>query len=150
MHIEDVPTVAQLERDTYPFPWSDGSFRDCLRAGYDCHVVDCDGRVSGYGIMSRGAGEAHILNVCVERGLRRRGLGRAMIVFLLERAAAAGMRAAFLEVRPSNVAAVRLYQALGFEQIGVRKGYYPAAGGREDALVFKLDLSGFAGGQQTD
>jgi [ribosomal protein S18]-alanine N-acetyltransferase len=84
-----------------------------------------------------GAGEAHILNVCVREEYRSRGFARKIMQYLLERAAAAGMSEAFLEVRPSNVAAARLYHSLGFEQVGIRRGYYQATGGREDAAVLR-------------
>ncbi len=125
----------------YQFPWSEGIFRDCLRVGYLCRVVEIGAAVAGYGIMSMGAGEAHILNLCVRTDLRSRGIGRQVLDYLLERARGAGMLDAFLEVRPTNVAAIRLYQAAGFEQVGVRRGYYQAAGGREDAAVLKLGLA---------
>ena len=141
MHNDDVATVVALERAAYRFPWSEGIFRDCLRVGYVCRVIDLAGVVVGYGIMSMGAGEAHLLNVCIRDDLRCRGLGRRMLEYLLERAHGAGMLEAFLEVRPSNVVAVRLYQALGFEQVGMRRGYYQAPGGREDAAVLRLDLA---------
>lgn len=141
MHDGDVEPVVALEQAAYRFPWSEGIFRDCLRVGYVCRVIDFKGVVVGYGIMSMGAGEAHLLNVCVREDLRCRGLGRRMLEYLLERAHGAGMLEAFLEVRPSNVVAIRLYQALGFEQVGVRRGYYQALGGREDAAVLRLDLA---------
>src|SRR5882672_11665398 len=141
MHELDVPVVVAIERSAYQFPWSEGIFRDCLRVGYVCRVVEVGSDIAGYGIMSMGAGEAHILNVCVREELRCRGLGRRMLEFLLDRAHGSAMLEAFLEVRPSNVVAIRLYQALGFEQVGVRRGYYQAPGGREDAAVLRLDLS---------
>jgi ribosomal-protein-alanine N-acetyltransferase len=140
MRTEDIATVVALESEVYQFPWGEGIFRDCLRVGYDCRVIDFEERVAGYGILSMGAGEAHILNLCVRPDLRGRGIGRRMLEYLLQRARAAGMREAFLEVRPSNLAAVRLYQSVGFEQLGVRRGYYQAINGREDATVFKLKL----------
>jgi [ribosomal protein S18]-alanine N-acetyltransferase len=138
---DDIAGVVALERAAYRFPWSEGIFRDCLRVGYVCRVIELAGALVGYGIMSMGAGEAHILNVCVREDLRCRGLGRRMLEYLLDRAHGSGMLEAFLEVRPSNVVAIRLYQALGFEQVGVRRGYYQAPGGREDAAVLRLDLS---------
>lgn len=141
MHDADIPAVAALEAAAYQFPWSEGIFRDCLRVGYTCRVVDIAVTVVGYGIMSTGAGEAHILNLCVRTDLRNRGIGRRVLDYMLERARAAGMLEAYLEVRPSNLAAIRLYQAAGFEQVGVRRGYYQAAGGREDAAVLKLELN---------
>jgi len=122
-----------IERAAYQFPWSEGIFRDCLRVGYVCRVVDVGGDMAGYGIMSVGAGEAHILNVCIRDEYRGRGLARKVLVYLLDRARASSMYEAFLEVRPSNKAAARLYQSMGFEQVGVRRGYYQATVGREDA-----------------
>lgn len=138
----DVAEVFAVERASYQFPWSEGIFRDCLRVGYVCRVLALESRVLGYGVMSVGAGEAHILNLCVSDAYRCRGLGRRMLAYLLERGAAAGMGEAFLEVRPSNTAAIRLYQAIGFEQVGMRRGYYQAVGGREDAAVLRLTLRG--------
>ena len=136
----DVPVVGAIERAGYQFPWSEGIFRDCLRVGYVCRVVEVDGDMAGYGIMSVGAGEAHILNVCVRDEYRCRGLGRKMLLYLLERARIAGMYEAFLEVRPSNTTAARLYHSLGFEQVGIRRGYYQATVGREDAQVLRRIL----------
>jgi [ribosomal protein S18]-alanine N-acetyltransferase len=140
MHELDVPVVVEIERTAYQFPWSEGIFRDCLRVGYVCRTVDVGGDMGGYGIMSVGAGEAHILNVCIREEYRCRGLARKMLLHLMDRARAAGMREAYLEVRPSNTAASRLYHSLGFEQVGVRRGYYQAAVGREDASVLRRVL----------
>jgi [ribosomal protein S18]-alanine N-acetyltransferase len=136
----DVTGVVALERASYQFPWSEGIFRDCLRVGYICRVVISANKLIGYGVMSVGAGEAHILNLCVDAGFRCQGIGRRMLDYLLDRGAAAGMTEAFLEVRPSNTAAIRLYLSLGFDQVGMRRGYYQAVGGREDAAVLKLSL----------
>ncbi len=138
----DVAEVFAVERASYQFPWSEGIFRDCLRVGYVCRVLTLGGHVIGYGVMSVGAGEAHVLNLCVANEYRCRGLGKRMLRYLLERGAAAGMSEAFLEVRPSNTPAIRLYQATGFEQVGTRRGYYQAVGGREDAAVLRLSLRG--------
>ena len=140
MGAADVMDVLELEQRCYRFPWSEQVFRDCLRVGYDCWVVDAADTVSGYGVMSMGAGECHILNLCIDPALRRRGVGRALLVALLSRARRAGMEHAFLEVRPSNPGAIALYRALGFEPVGVRRCYYQAEGGREDALVLRLEL----------
>ena len=137
----DLPEVAAVERSTYPFPWSEGIFRDCLRVGYLCRVADFDGEVAGYGILAMGAGEAHILNLCVRADLRGRGLGRRLLQLLIDRARDGGNEAVFLEVRPSNPRAIALYESVGFETVGRRKGYYQAHGGREDALVLRLDLA---------
>ncbi len=137
----DLGEVAVIEQKSYAFPWSENIFRDCLRVGYTCRALDLAGQVIGYGVMSLGAGEAHILNVCVREEFRSRGFGRRLLEHLLERATASGVAEAFLEVRPSNLSAIRLYQHLGFEQIGIRRGYYQATDGREDAIVLKRDLT---------
>lgn len=141
MHPLDVPVVVAIERAAYQFPWSEGIFRDCLRVGYICRVIDVAGATAGYGIMSIGAGEAHILNVCIRDDYRCRGLARRVMLYLLEWARAMGMHEAFLEVRPSNTVASRLYHSLGFEQIGIRRGYYQATVGREDASVLRRLLT---------
>jgi ribosomal-protein-alanine N-acetyltransferase len=140
MTLVDVPAVVAVERSSYLFPWSEGVFRDCVRVGYLCRVVDFDNAVAGYGIMSYGAGEAHILNICIRSDLRGVGVGRRLMDFLLSRARDAEMQDVFLEVRPSNPIAIRLYESLGFVKVGVRKAYYQATGGREDALVYKRVL----------
>jgi [ribosomal protein S18]-alanine N-acetyltransferase len=140
MHELDIPMVVAVEKAAYQFPWSEGIFRDCLRVGYVCRVIDLAGDLAGYGIMSVGAGEAHILNVCVRGEYRCRGFARKTLLYLLERAQSSGAQEAYLEVRPSNVAAARLYHSLGFEQVGIRRGYYQALMGREDACVLRKVL----------
>jgi [ribosomal protein S18]-alanine N-acetyltransferase len=145
MHELDIPMVVAVEKASYQFPWSEGIFRDCLRVGYVCRVIDVGGDLAGYGIMSVGAGEAHILNVCVRNEYRCRGFARKALLHLLERAHAGGMHEAFLEVRPSNVAAARLYHSMGFEQVGIRRGYYQATLGREDASVLRKRLHAVLG-----
>ncbi|NBU25595.1 MAG: ribosomal-protein-alanine N-acetyltransferase [Gammaproteobacteria bacterium] len=111
MREDDVPDVVAAERDSYAFPWSEPVFRDCLRVGYLCRVLEVDGQLAGYGILSVGAGEAHILNVCVRPEHRCRGLGRQLVTALFDIARAAGAEDLFLEVRPSNTSAIRLYQS---------------------------------------
>lgn len=140
MTLPDVSAVMTVERASYLFPWSEGVFRDCIRVGYFCRVVESASAVAGYGIMSFGAGEAHILNICIAGHLRGYGVGRKLMKFLLERAQATQMEDVFLEVRPSNQTAINLYETLGFIRVGARKGYYQAKGGREDAWVYKLAL----------
>ena len=136
----DIPEVVRIERASYAFPWTEGIFRDCLRVNYYCRVVEVAAVIVGHGVMSVGAGEAHLLNVCIEEAYRCRGIGARLLKHLLRAAATAGAAEAFLEARPSNLAAIRLYQSLGFRQIGVRRGYYQAIGGREDAIVLKRPI----------
>jgi len=136
----DIPGVAAVEKSSYQFPWSEGIFRDCLRVGYLCRVAECEGAVVAYGIVAMGAGEAHVLNICVGEQMRGRGVGRQMLMLLLERSSQAGMQDVFLEVRPTNLHAIALYQSVGFVEVGRRRGYYQAVEGREDALVLKLSI----------
>ena len=137
----DLKAVAAVEQASYQFPWSQGIFRDCLLAGYQCLVVEIGGTISGYAIMSVAAGEAHILNLCVHPECQQRGYGRRLLNALLIKAQALGVERVFLEVRPSNDVAIRLYRSAGFEQIGVRPSYYQASGGREDAVIFAAMVS---------
>ena len=102
MQPADLKSVAAVERAAYQYPWSLGIFRDCLLAGYYCLVLDVGGSVTGYGIMSVAAGEAHLLNLCVHPNAQRLGYGRRLLSALLLRAADAGADKVFLEVRPSN------------------------------------------------
>jgi len=135
MHHTDVAAVAEVERQTYEYPWSAGIFRDCLLAGYISVVLDSGGEVVGYGIMSVAAGEAHLLNLCIAGEFRRRGVGSRLLHYLLSRAQHSGTDRVFLEVRPSNKPALKLYRQAGFQAVGLRKGYYRAADGSEDAVV---------------
>lgn len=141
MRDADVSQVIRVERAAYTHPWTEGVFHDCLRVGYYCRVIDDGERLLGHGIMSVAVGECHLLNICVHPRHQRRGLGRALIEHLLSTARAAKATVALLEVRTSNQAAYNLYVKLGFDEIGVRKAYYPAREGREDALILALDLT---------
>ncbi len=145
MRASDLEQVQRIERESYRFPWTEGIFHDCLRVGYTCIVAEIDFLLVGYGVLSAGAGEAHLLNLCVAERVRCRGLGRRLLIELLNCARAAAAGVVFLEARPTNTSAIRLYQALGFVQIGVRRGYYQAAEGREDAIVLRLTLNTGAG-----
>jgi ribosomal-protein-alanine N-acetyltransferase len=137
---EDIGRVVQIERAAYPYPWSSGNFRDCLDAGYSCWVAERRGEMVGYAILTSGAGEGHILNCCVTPTHQRYGHGRRIMRHLIDLAPTHGIDCLFLEVRPSNTPAIRLYEQLGFEVIGRRKAYYPANQGREDALVMRFQL----------
>ncbi len=131
----DVPAVMAVELEAYPFPWTAGIFRDCIRSGYRCLVAERGGEVLGYAVLSIAVGEAHLLNLCVSPRQQSQGLGRRLLEQVLELSRALGADTMFLEVRPSNVHAIALYVSAGFCEVGTRRGYYPAASGREDALV---------------
>jgi ribosomal-protein-alanine N-acetyltransferase len=141
MNDRDIARVMAIEQAAYPFPWSDGIFRDCLRVGYTCVVCETEDRLCGYAVLSLAGGEAHILNVCVEPSQQRLGLGRRMLDYLLNLSRVGRADTVFLEVRPSNDPARALYDSLGFNEIGRRRAYYPAGGDdREDALVLAKAL----------
>jgi ribosomal-protein-alanine N-acetyltransferase len=140
MRREDLAAVAALESASYDFPWSPGIFGDCLKAGHPCWVMCIEDEVVGYGILSVGAGEAHILNVCIGQSYRGLGLGRHLMRRLIDVARWHAAERVFLEVRPSNPVAQALYRSMGFNEIGQRPKYYPAREGREDAIVMALDL----------
>ncbi|NHA14802.1 ribosomal protein S18-alanine N-acetyltransferase [Thioalkalivibrio sp. XN279] len=131
----DLEAVWDIEQRAYVYPWSRGIFIDCLRVPYECDVVEQDGRVLGYTIVSMAADEAHLLNLCLDPQAQGQGLGRFMLEHVLETAQAQKARVIYLEVRPSNKRAIELYLRNGFRRIGVRPRYYRSGDGREDALV---------------
>ena len=137
---DDLAMVSDIERRSYDFPWSHGVFRDCLLAGYNCVAMDRGDRVIGYGILSVAAGEAHILNLCVDPAFRSLGYGGRLLDELLSRARYADVKQIFLEVRPSNTNALALYSKRGFHRIARRPAYYQSKDGREDAEVLSLKL----------
>ncbi|MGA9421629.1 MAG: ribosomal protein S18-alanine N-acetyltransferase [Rhodanobacteraceae bacterium] len=136
----DLDEVAAIEFGAYEFPWTRGIFRDCMRAGHECWVLARAREIVGYGVLSVAAGEAHLLNACIASSSRRQGLGRRLVQRLLDLARWNGAERVFLEVRPSNHAAIALYQSLEFNEIGRRPNYYPDGRGREDALLMAIEL----------
>lgn len=137
---EDLDAVAALERTLYEYPWTRANFADSLTAGYSTWACAWGDVLVGYAVMMVVLDEAHLLNISIHRDWQRRGHGRRFLDHLNLVARRVGARSMFLEVRPSNDAARALYQYGNFRLIGVRRGYYPAAHGREDALVLKRDL----------
>ena len=137
-----LPQVLDIEVRAYAFPWTDGIFRDCLKVGYSGWLVTSpDDEVLAYAVMSMAVGEAHVLNLCVEPAYHQQGLGRFLLAHLQQVAAAAGMDLMLLEVRKSNTAAISLYMGMGFHKLGVRKAYYPARDGAEDAWLLGYNLA---------
>ena len=140
MRTQDLDTVIAIENRIYPFPWTRGNFRDSVAAGYQCRVFELAGVIVGYGVLMAAVDEAHLLNLSVAANWQRRGYGRAFLHYFTGLAGEAGCKFISLEVRPSNVPAIRLYQSEGFREIAVRRGYYPAERGREDAIVMGRSL----------
>jgi [ribosomal protein S18]-alanine N-acetyltransferase len=141
MAADDLDRVLANEVRSYQFPWTRGNFSDCLSARHECRLLLLDADIIGHGILALGPEEAHLLNVCIRRDQQGHGLGRSLVVHMLERARARGARMVFLEVRPSNLVAISLYHSLGFNEIGLRRDYYPTSSGHEDAQVMALDMS---------
>lgn len=140
MRREDLPQVTAIEAEAYEFCWTPGIFADCLKAGHGCWVLADGEEIIGYGVLSTGAGEAHVLNVCVAPWHQNRGHGRRLLRRLVDLARWHGVERVFLEVRPSNRSALHLYDSEGFHEIGRRPNYYPARKGREDAIVMAYQL----------
>lgn len=141
MGVADLDSVLSIEQRAYPYPWTETIFRDCLRVGYSCWIAECSAGVVAYTVLSIAAGEAHLLNLCVDPSRQREGIGRRLLRHVLRLAREHGADTLFLEVRPSNDAAVSLYRDAGFVEVGTRRGYYPDRGlKREDAMVLALPL----------
>jgi ribosomal-protein-alanine N-acetyltransferase len=138
--VADLDAVDAIERTIYEFPWTLGNFRDSLAAGYSCWALHGAEGLMGYAVMMLGASEAHLLNLSIAAPCQRRGLASRLLEHLLAVARGYGAHVLFLEVRPTNLAARRLYARYGFGQAGTRRGYYPAREGREDALLLSLAL----------
>jgi [ribosomal protein S18]-alanine N-acetyltransferase len=140
MREDDLAEVMAIERRIYTHPWTQGNFTDSLRAGYECRTWRLDGELVGYFVLMVAAGEAHLLNLSIAEPHQRRGHGAALLTEAAGLARGLGAKNVFLEVRPSNRAAQGLYTRFGFRRVAVRRGYYPAHSGREDALVLTLAL----------
>jgi len=137
----DLPRIHRIELASYDHPWSLGNFADSLKAGYSMWVREADGEIIGYYVMLAAAGEAHLLNLTIAPMWRRHGLGRDLLEHCLGRACDHYADSIFLEVRTSNIAAIALYHSSGFVDLAVRRDYYPAGEGREDALIMKKHLT---------
>ncbi len=141
MGIDDIPEIMEIEKAVYTHPWTEGIFKDCMRVGYNCWVFMEQNKILAYGLVSVAVNEAHILNICVAPQAQGKGLGKRMLYKLMQLAEERQGNSIFLEVRESNLIAQNLYDQEGFNRIGLRKNYYPAEDGREDALVFAKELN---------
>ena len=137
---DDLDTVMQIEAKSYLVPWTRGAFADCLSVGYPSWVMVDGESIIGYTLLSVGADEAHLLNICISPERRREGLGKTLLLEKIELLKQKKYHSLFLEVRASSLGAIALYESLGFEKIGVRKDYYRTLDGKEDAVTYKLEL----------
>jgi len=140
MRESDLHQVIRIEREIFLFPWSLENFADSIRAGYHCRVMEEQNNLYGYSVLMLGPDEAHILTIGIGAQWQKKGLGEKMLHYLIRLADEEHAKSIFLDVRESNLGAVKLYKQLGFEQVAKRKGYYPAMCGREDALIMRLSL----------
>ncbi len=132
--------VVNIETGVYAFPWTFGNFRDSLYSGYLCNGVWLDTELIGYTIVMPAMEEAHLLNLAVASHWHGHGFGTRIVQHVIDEARLTTCEVIYLEVRPSNVAALRLYDRFGFRQLGLRRDYYPAVTGREDALFLGLNI----------
>ena len=140
MQESDLDAIMAIEPKIYSHPWSRGNFADSLKSGYSCWVVELDGELIGYGALMVVLDEAHLLNISIAKAFQGRGFGRGLLEHFIEVARRHGGQMMFLEVRPSNISAIALYESMGFNEFSVRKGYYPAHNGREDAVLMGMAL----------
>jgi ribosomal-protein-alanine N-acetyltransferase len=142
MALADLDAVVALEQAVYPFPWTRGNFVDSLAAGHVAHVLrGADGTLQGYSVALAGVEEMHLLNLTVAPAMQGRGLARGLLDALVERCRRERRLWLWLEVRESNHHAQAVYRRYGFEEAGLRRGYYPAVGRREDARVMRLAIA---------
>ena len=141
MTLADVDRVLHIEQTVQAYPWTCGNFTDALNHGYECRVDEQDDEIRAYAVWMPVLDEAELLNIAVAAGQQRKGLGRLMLREILYTARQKNTRRVFLEVRPSNVAAIALYRSVGFAEIGIRRGYYQRDQGKEDALMMACDLT---------
>lgn len=140
MLVTDLDEVIVIEKEVFLFPWTRGNFGDSISSGYHCYVLELGGHIFGYGVMTIGPDEAHLLTLSVTAGWQQEGWGEKLLQHFLCLAKEHHARSVYLEVRKSNLGAARLYERIGFTRIATRSGYYPAMGGREDAIVMELTL----------
>lgn len=138
----DLDAIMQIEPTIYSHPWTRGNFNDSLKVGHNAWVMTQDNEIIGYAVIMIVLDEAHLLNISIAAPYQKQGLGRMLLMYLIDQAKALKTENIFLEVRVSNVSAIALYEDVGFVEMSIRRGYYPASKGREDAVLMGLALSG--------
>lgn len=136
----DIDAIMAIEVEVYPFPWSRGNFEDSLKSGYSCWVLEQEQQLIGYCVIMLVVDEAHLLNISISKAKQGQGLGRALLDFVQDSSRQHGAVTLFLEVRESNHAARHLYDAAGFNEMALRRNYYPGHNGREHAVLMGLSL----------
>lgn len=139
MQLSDLTQVMEIECEQF-FPWSTSQLQECLSSGYQCIVLEIEQQLIGFAVLLIAADEAEILNIVIKNSVRGHGYGKLLLNYLITIAKEQKVKTVFLEVRRSNLPALKLYQQIGFKQIGTRKDYYPAKQGREDAIILQRDI----------
>lgn len=140
MRTDDLNAIMVIEPQIYPYPWTRGNFSDSLNSGYTARVLLDGEEIIGYSLMMLVLDEAHLLNLSIAKTSQKQGLGRTLLEHMVEIAKNNQMANMFLEVRQSNLSAIALYENMGFNEMAIRRNYYPAANGREDAILMGLAL----------
>lgn len=140
MQMDDLDAIMNIEPTIYSHPWSRGNFSDSLQSGYSAWVMLQNQRIIGYALLMMILDEAHLLNLSVAKSLQKQGLGRYLLHHMMMVAKRHKAATLFLEVRVSNTTAIALYESVGFCEMAIRRGYYPAQQGREDAILMGLPL----------
>lgn len=140
MQMADLDAVMAIEPTIYSHPWTRGNFSDSLNSGYSAWILEANQKVIGYALLMMVLDEAHLLNLSIAKTQQKQGLGRYLLEYMLQIAKNHQAANMFLEVRPSNISAIALYENMGFCEMAVRRGYYPAHNGREDAILMGLAL----------
>jgi ribosomal-protein-alanine N-acetyltransferase len=140
MQMDDLDTIMVIEPQIYPYPWTRGNFGDSLNSGYSAWVLMHNEDIIGYSLMMMVLDEAHLLNLSIAKNYHKQGLGRTLLEHMVDIAKNNLMANIFLEVRQSNISAIALYENMGFNEMAIRRNYYPATNGREDAILMGLAL----------
>lgn len=140
MQMDDLDTIMLIEPTIYTHPWTRGNFSDSMNSGYSAWVLEANQKIIGYALLMMVLDEAHLLNLSVAKSHQKQGLGRYLLEHMLQIAKNHKAANIFLEVRPSNISAIALYENMGFCEMAVRRNYYPAHDGREDAVLMGLAI----------
>lgn len=140
MQLDDLDEIMLIEPQIYHYPWTRGNFSDSLNSGYSAWVLVEHGKIIAYALLMMVLDEAHLLNLSVAKSYQKQGLGRLLLEHMMQIAKNHQAANMFLEVRQSNISALALYENMGFNEMAIRRGYYPAKNGREDAVLMGLAL----------
>jgi ribosomal-protein-alanine N-acetyltransferase len=140
MTVGDLDAIMEIEPQIYSHPWTRGNFADSLKSAHNAWLLLQDNNIIGYALMMMVLDEAHLLNLSISKFYQKRGLGRMLLEHMISIAQTLKATNMFLEVRTSNISAIALYENIGFNEMAVRRGYYPTHNGREDAILMGLAI----------